>query len=83
MANVTVTIPDALVPRLRSAMRATFPQHEALSDAAAFKAVTADYWRTVLADYEGRQAEAAAWAAQRAAVDAAKATAAADGAGIG
>ena len=83
MATVQITVPDVLVPRLKAAMRATFPEHAGLSDAAAFKAVTADYWRSVLAAHEGRQAEAAAWAAQQAAVTAAKAGAATDGAGIG
>lgn len=47
MATVSITVPDALVPRLKAAMRATFPQHEALTDAQAFKAVTADYWHGV------------------------------------
>lgn len=41
MANVTIQVPDALVPRLTAALRATYPQHDALSVAAAFKAVTA------------------------------------------
>lgn len=37
-------------------MRGTFPQYSGLTDGAAFKQVTADYWRTVLAGYEGAQA---------------------------
>lgn len=78
-----ITVPDALVPRLTAALRATFPQHEALGVAAAFKAATADYWRGILADYETRQAEQQAQAANLAAIKAAQAKAATDAAGIG
>ena len=83
MASVTITAPDALVPRLTAALRATFPQHDALGITAAFKAVTADYWRGILADYETRQAEQQAQAANLAAIKAAQAKAATDAAGIG
>ena len=41
MANVTIQVPDALVPRLTAALRATYPQHDALSVAAAIKAAAA------------------------------------------
>ena len=83
MANVTITIPDAIVPRLIAAMDATFPQYNALSDAAAFKQITADYWRGILSAYEEREAEKAAQAANVAAIAAARSKAATDGAGIG
>lgn len=56
MATVSITVPDALVPRLTTAMRARFPQYSGLSDANAFRRVTADYWREVLADHEGATA---------------------------
>jgi len=36
--------------------RALYPQHAALGDAALFKRVTADYWRDLLGNYEGRMA---------------------------
>ena len=68
MANVSITIPDALVPRVRAAMRAKYPEHEALSDAAAFKRVTADHWRGILRDYETGQARDTAEAAVRDAI---------------
>ena len=63
MASVTITVPDALVPRLTAALRATFPQHDALGITAAFKAATADHWRDVLTTYEQRRAAAAEAAA--------------------
>lgn len=56
MATVHITVADDLVPRLRIAMRGTFPQYEALGDAAAFKAATADFWRGVLVAWEEQQA---------------------------
>jgi hypothetical protein len=77
MANVTITIPDALVPRL-VATRAMFPQYAGLSDIAAFKAITADYWRGVLVSSESQKAADAAEVTRLAAVD----TAIADSAGI-
>ena len=58
MATVTITIPDTLVPRLTTAMRALFPQYSALTDGATFKAVTADTWKAILANYEVKAVEA-------------------------
>lgn len=82
MASVSITVPDALVPRLTAALRATFPEHDALGVTAAFKAATADYWRGVLSEFEQRQAEKVAQAANSAAIAAAKAKAETDAAGI-
>ena len=72
MASVTITIPDALVPRL-IALRALFPQHAALSDTDTFKAITSDYWRNLLAGYEAQKAAdtARVAASNKALVDAA------------
>lgn len=62
MATVTINIPDALVPRIRAAARAKFssPEDAALTDAALFKKITADYWRSVLSEYEEQEARKAA-----------------------
>lgn len=57
MANITITVPDALVPRVTAAMRAEFPQYQSLTDVQCFKQITADYWRLILTRYESRQAE--------------------------
>lgn len=76
MANVSITIPDILVPRLVVAARAVFPEHDALTDVQTFKAVTANYWRTILDSYEQGLASSAA---AKAAHDKAKT----DSAGIG
>lgn len=59
MATVTITIPDALVPRLVTAARARFPQYAALTDAAAFRAISADHWRQLVAGYEAEQSATA------------------------
>jgi hypothetical protein len=83
MATVTITIPDALVPRLRAAIRDKYPQYAKLSDSAAFKAATGDYWRKELATYEREVAHAEAVMAAQAAVDAAYVGALDDAAGIG
>jgi hypothetical protein len=82
MASVAINIPDTLVPRLRAAMRSRFPEHAALSDAAAFKAVTAEYWKQILADYEYGETQRIKGLEYQAAVDAARATALTDGATI-
>lgn len=83
MASIQITVPDALVPRLREAMRARFPDLDGLTDAQAFKKATADYWRGVLAEHEATQAESLAWQQSRATVEAAKVKAESDGEGIG
>jgi hypothetical protein len=56
VATISITVPDALVPRLTAAMRATYPQYQALTDAQCFRQATGDHWRTVLAQYEERVA---------------------------
>ena len=56
MATVTITIPTAIVPRVRDAMRASFPQHAALTDVQAFQEITAEYWRQIVRSHEGSQA---------------------------
>lgn len=83
MATITVTVPDALIPRLTAAMRGQFPQYAALADGAAFKRVTADYWRGVLATSEGNTAVDVQKPAFYNAYGAASAQALADAAGIG
>ena len=52
MANVTITIPDVLVPRVKAAARGLFPQYVELSDADTFKAITALHWKMLLSNYE-------------------------------
>lgn len=56
MPSVTITIPAAMIPRVRDAMRASFPQHAALNDAAAFQEITAEYWRQIVRGYESAKA---------------------------
>ena len=56
MATVQITIPDALIPRVRDMARATFPEHAALTQVQLFQRVTADFWRDLLATYEGNNA---------------------------
>lgn len=50
--DVTISIPQAIIPRLTAAMRTAFPQHAALTDLQAFKAITGNYWKTVLVEHE-------------------------------
>jgi hypothetical protein len=84
MANVVITIPDALVPRVITAMRALYPQHSALGDGATFKAITGELWRTqVLAQYEAVTAADAASNKWQATYNATLAQSKADAAGIG
>lgn len=82
MASVAITIPDALVPRLRAAMRAGFPEYAALSDADAFKAVTSQYWKSVLSEYEMRVTRLAAEEQLIQDVEAARVKAIADSSGL-
>jgi hypothetical protein len=82
MATVTITVPDALVSRLTAAMRAQYPQYSALGDAAAFRRVTADHWRDVLAAFEGTRAADIAYPGYLNAHQAAAAQARTDAAGI-
>lgn len=56
MATVSITIPDAIVPRLTVAARAQYPQFSGLTDVQLFKKVTADHWSQMLAAYEANQA---------------------------
>jgi len=65
MAVVSITFPDPLIPRLTAAARALFPQYSALSDPATFKAITADHWKALLANYESGVADTAAIAKAR------------------
>jgi hypothetical protein len=60
MASITITVPDTMVPRLTTAMRARYPQYSALGDGPAFKQVTADFWRTILRTYETETARTTA-----------------------
>lgn len=83
MANVTITVPDGIVPRLTVAMRTQFPEFASLGDVAAFKAATAKMWREVLAVQEGITAGTATFAAAQAANEAAADKARNDAAGIG
>lgn len=83
MATVTITIPDAIIPRLRDAMHWKFPETVGVADGTAFKDKTAEYWRQILIDYEGTLAETEYAAAQAGAVSTARAQASTDGSGIG
>lgn len=60
MATVSINVPDPLITRLTAAARASFPQYSALTLDATFKAITADYWKTILANYESNVANTAA-----------------------
>lgn len=52
MAQVTITIPDEIIPRLREAMHYQHPQTVDMTDANGFKWATAQYWRQTLGNYE-------------------------------
>ena len=56
MATVTITIPDALVPRLLASARFSYPQYSALTPDATFKAITGDLWKVILTNYESKVA---------------------------
>ena len=83
MATVSITVPDALVPRLAAALRSFSPQYAALTDAAAFRAATADHWRQVLAQVEEAVAVASAASTLSTVGLDARTKAIADSAGIG
>lgn len=57
MATVSITIPDAIVPRVTAALRARFPDYSALTDANAFRAIIAQHVRDVVIDYEATRAQ--------------------------
>jgi hypothetical protein len=82
VATVSITIPDAIIPRITAAGRATFPQYSALADAALFRRVVADYWRTILSTYEAGAAGRAITGSYDEACEAARVKALADAAGI-
>jgi hypothetical protein len=52
MATISITVPEPLIPRIVAAARNEFPQYAGLSETEAFKRITADYWRGILARYE-------------------------------
>lgn len=56
MANVTITIPDALVPRVSAALRAVHPELAGMTDVAAFRAYIAGQVKVMVVGYEGEQA---------------------------
>jgi hypothetical protein len=72
MATISVTIPDALIPRVRDAVRGTYatipvggdPMNldplKGLSDGAAIKWVMADFIQKIVKDWESKQAAAVA-----------------------
>jgi hypothetical protein len=82
VAVVNITIPDTLVPRLIAAMNGTFPEAASYDPAVAFKELTSRYWRGILSEWEQREAEEVAQAANRTAITAARSKAETDGAGI-
>lgn len=79
MAQVTITIPDEVVPRVRAALRAAHPEWDALTDAQVFRRVVAEHVRALVVGYEQAQAQEQA----QATVDAAAQAALDDTAGIG
>ena len=82
MATVNITIPNPLVPRLTAAMNGTFPDTQGQDAATAFKDITSRYWRGILSEWEQREAEVVAQAANTTAIKAAKVKAETDSAGI-
>jgi hypothetical protein len=54
VATLQITVPDALVPRVITALRATYPDlTEGLNDGAASRAVIRYWVRTTVQVYEG------------------------------
>lgn len=82
MAQVSITIDNAIVPRLIAAMNGTFPEAAQYDPAVAFKEITARYWRGILVEWEQREAEREAQRLNTLAIAAAKAKAETDAAGI-
>lgn len=82
IATVEITVPNDLVPRLTAAMQGTFPETAEQDPALAFKEITAAYWRTILSEWEQREAERTAQAANVAAIAAAKEKVDTDAGGI-
>jgi hypothetical protein len=57
---ISVTIPDALVPRMRRAINASFPgvdPNNTLTAKQVADKVTAEFWRGVLVEFEHESAE--------------------------
>jgi hypothetical protein len=79
MALVEIRVPDPLVPRLIAAMNGTFPEAAQYDPAVAFKEITARYWRSILTEWEQREAEREAQRLNAIAIAAAKAKAETDG----
>lgn len=68
---ISVTIPDALVPRMRRAINGTYPgvdPDNTLTAKQVATQVTAEFWRKVLVDYEHETAEAELIETRRSAV---------------
>jgi hypothetical protein len=82
VAVVTIDIPNPIVPRLIAAMNGTFPEAAQYDPVVAFKELTARYWRSVLIEWEQREAEREAQRLNQIAIAAAKVKAETDAAGI-
>jgi hypothetical protein len=82
MATVNIDIDNALVPRLIAAMNGTFPEAAQYDPAVAFKELTARYWRSILIEWEQREAEREAQRLNQIAISAARVKAETDSAGI-
>lgn len=78
MATLTVNVPDALVPRLVPALVDRFPELAGGTNGQIGKGGVRALLREVLAQYEARVAELAAYAAMLAAAEAAKVAAQTD-----
>lgn len=60
MATVSINVPNPMVPRVREAARALFPQYGDLTDTQAFQEIIAAYVRGFVRDYEAQKASEAA-----------------------